>query len=130
MPGNFLKNGSAWLTNQLREHCSDPVEYHRSGESPLSLVATIGSSEFDQVDDSGVVFQTRGKDFLIRTADLDFGDGAVEPVPGDLLKWADGAGSIHSYEVVPSGAGGAFRYADQHRHMLRIHTTYIGSETE
>ncbi len=125
---NLLATGATWLASQLKAHASETVQYVRSGETTLSLLATIGQTEFDTEDERGILIKVQSRDFLITTADLDFGEGAVEPQLNDVIKETVGS-VVHHYEVLPFGSERQlWRYSDTSRLILRIHTKLMKEE--
>jgi hypothetical protein len=104
------------LTAIRRKVMGATVAYQR-GPLELSVVATIGRSEFDLEDGEGVVQRVQVKDFLIDAEDLTFG----EPMPGDII--AEGG---RQYRVAPFTGLPAWRFTDGYRRVYRIHTKETG----
>lgn len=126
--GDLLERGSAFLDDQRHAHMSRPVVYQR-GDVSAELQATIGRTEFEQVDEggAGLIHRIESRDFLIRTADLDLGDGPVLPKAGDRLRETVGT-SVFVYEVNAPGGQPPWRYSDPYRKAIRIHTKHIATE--
>jgi len=125
--GDLLDRGSAFLEEQRHRHMSRTVVYQRGAEAK-ELQATIGKTEFEQADDSGLIHRTESRDFLVRAADLDLGAGPTLPRAGDQVRETVGA-QVFVYEVNAPGGQPPFRYSDPYRRTLRIHTKHIGTET-
>lgn len=125
---NLLEEGAAFLEDQRHRHMSRAVTYQRGAQS-RELLATIGRTEFEQADDSGLIHRTQSRDFLIRTADLDLGAGPTLPLAGDRVRETVN-GTVFVHEVnAPGGFGGPpWRYSDPFRKTLRIHTKHIDTE--
>jgi hypothetical protein len=128
--GDLLDRGAAFLDAQRHQHLSRPVLYRR-GTDEKELQATIGTTEFEQVDDvggAGLIHRVESRDFLVRTADLDLGAGPILPRAGDQVREVSGASKV-VYEVNAPGGQPPWRYSDPYRRVLRIHTKHIGTET-
>lgn len=112
---DLLKQGSDWLESQRHAHLAHEVVYTR-GAQAVTLLATVGRTQFDLADDTGVLQRIESRDFLVRASDLTLG----EPLAGDRI--TDGA----VYEVMAPGGGEApWRYSDPYRRTLRIHTKLV-----
>ena len=108
---NMLADGAAWLAGQLKASAGSAVTYQRGGDT-AAVTATIGRSQFEATNQSGVIEVWESRDFLIPLADLPFG----EPQRGDLVI----EGEL-SYEVsAPRGVPVA--HYDAFRSMARVHT--------
>lgn len=125
--GDLLDRGSAFLDDQRHRHMSRTVVYQRGAEAK-EVQATIGRTEFEQADDAGLIHRTESRDFLIRTADLDFGAGPTLPRAGDQVRETAGT-QVFVYEVNAPGGQPPFRYSDPFRRVLRVHTKHIGTES-
>jgi len=128
--GDLLGRGAAFLDAQRHQHLSRPVLYRR-GTDEKEVQATIGKTEFEQVDDvggAGLIHRVESRDFLVRTAELDLGAGPILPRAGDQVRETVGT-SVFVYEVNAPGGQPPWRYSDPYRRVLRIHTKHIGTET-
>ena len=128
--GDLLDRGAAFLDAQRHQHLSRPVLYRR-GTDEKEVQATIGKTEFEQVDDvggAGLIHRVESRDFLVRTAELDLGAGSILPRAGDQVRETVGT-SVFVYEVNAPGGQPPWRYSDPYRRVLRIHTKHIGTET-
>ena len=128
--GDLLDRGAAFLDAQRHRHFSRPVLYRR-GTDEKEVQATIGKTEFEQVDDvggAGLIHRVESRDFLVRTGDLDLGAGPILPRAGDQVRETVGT-SVFVYEVNAPGGQPPWRYSDPYRRVLRIHTKHIGTET-
>ena len=128
--GDLLDRGAAFLEAQRHQHLSRPVVYRR-GTDEKEVQATIGKTEFEQVDDvggAGLIHRVESRDFLVRTAELDLGAGPILPRAGDQVRETVGT-SVFVYEVNAPGGQPPWRYSDPYRRVLRIHTKHIGTET-
>ena len=127
--GDLLQQGSQWLEQQRRAHCSSPVEYRRpaaseppgEGGSPdaKSVKATYGRTRYEVADASGLTINAQVWDFLILADELGF-----DPEPGDVI-----VANARRYEVMNLGGEGCWRWSDPYRQTYRIHTKDIGADT-
>ena len=127
--GDLLDRGAAFLDAQRHQHLSRPVVYRR-GTDEKEVQATIGKTEFEQVDDvggAGLIHRVESRDFLVRTAELDLGAGPILPRAGDQVRETAGT-NVFVYEVNAPGGQPPFRYSDPYRRVLRIHTKHIATE--
>jgi hypothetical protein len=115
---NMLRDGAAWLAQQIDDHATDPVTYSRDSVS-LSIQATKGSNSFDSEQADGSMIRFESVDFLITASTLVPLMGL--PQDGDLIH--DGE---HTYELLALSGVQPFRYSDRHRTKLRVHTKQIG----
>jgi len=125
--GDMLDRGAAFLESQRHQHMTRSVVYRR-GTDEKEVLATVGKTEFEQADDSGLIHRVESRDFLVRTEDLDLGAGPILPRAGDQVRETVGT-NVFVYEVNAPGGQPPFRYSDPYRRALRIHTKYIGTES-
>ena len=123
---NLLQIGASWLADQMKTHASIDVTYERGAEQ-VPVKATVGKTEFELDDGSGVVVRIQSRDFLIHTADLVLGGVETLPVAGDLIRETQGAKTF-VYEVMAPGDEPHYRYSDPYRKLLRIHTKHVATE--
>ena len=127
--GDLLDRGAAFLDAQRHQHLSRPVLYRR-GTDEKEVQATIGKTEFEQVDDvggAGLIHRVESRDFLVRTAELDLGAGPILPRAGDQVRETVGT-AVFVFEVNAPGGQPPWRYSDPYRRVLRIHTKHIATE--
>jgi hypothetical protein len=125
---DLLAKGAAWLEDQRHRHLTRTVTYVRSAES-VEIAATVGRSEFEQADEYGAVRRTESRDYLVRAVDLVIASEQTLPKAGDRIREADG-GVTFIYEVMAPGTEPPWRYSDPYRQTLRIHTKYVGTESQ
>ncbi|MCA9179682.1 MAG: hypothetical protein KDB14_34740 [Planctomycetales bacterium] len=123
---NLLQIGASWLADQMKTHASIDVTYERGAEQ-VPIKATVGKTEFELDDGSGVVVRIQSRDYLIHAADLVLGGVETLPVAGDLIREAQGP-TIFVYEVMAPGNEPHYRYSDSFRKLLRIHTKHVATE--
>ena len=124
---NLLQTGSEWLADQLKTHGSTEVIYVR-GLDQVTVQATIGKTEFEIDDGSGIVERIQSRDYLIQAADLVLGGSETLPLPGDRIHETQG-GTTFVYEVLSLGKEPCWRYSDPFRKLLRVHAKYVAIET-
>jgi hypothetical protein len=120
---NLLDTGAAWLADQRHKHLTRMITYRRGSQS-VSLAATIGRTDFAADAAEPVIETWQSLDYLIRTADLVLGTVTTLPLRGDRIEETDGA-VTHVYEVMAPSGQTPWRYADDFRRELRIHTKHV-----
>ena len=123
---NLLQTGSSWLADQMKTHASVDVVYERGAEQ-VPVKATIGKTEFELDDGSGVVVRIQSRDYLIHAADLQLSGSPTLPVAGDRIRETQGDKTF-VYEVMAPGNEPHYRYSDPFRKLLRIHSKHVASE--
>lgn len=116
----------AWLAEQLRAHASETVTYTRGAES-IEVPAVLGRKLLRIADETGIRVEWTDMDFLIGADDLVINGERVEPARGDVVQVADVYDTI-SFEVRPFGDEPAWRWADPHKSMYRIHAKHIDTD--
>jgi len=116
---DMLAAGAAWMTGQLQAAAGTTVTYRR-GTDTADVTATIGRSEFEAQDQSGVIERWESRDYLVPAADMPFG----EPARGDVIVETSGTIELE-YEVASPRGVPVFRYGDAFRSIVRIHTKQI-----
>lgn len=133
--GDLLKDGAVFLESMRHKHMSQEVTYVRGADS-VALNATIGEAVFEQENEFGVVKRIETRDFLVRTQDLVIGGSRITPAVGDKIKEAHAfqvgssaiVGATLVYEVLSLAGQSPWRYSDQERQTIRVHTKYVGEE--
>lgn len=120
---NLLEQGASWLNDQRHKFMTSTIVYERGVDS-VTLLATIGRTEFEQSDEQGLISRIESRDFVMQRADLVLGGNPVLPKAGDIIKETVGT-TTYVYEVMAPGGEPPFRYADPYRYSLRVHTKYI-----
>ena len=121
---DMLSVGANWLTDQLRTSAAVTVAYVRSGNT-ATVPATIGSSTFESQGQAGVIEQWESRDYLIKTAELPYG----EPRRGDrIYEELDGVSQI--YEVATPRGVPLFRFGDAFQTCVRVHTKKVDADLE
>jgi len=123
---DLLEQGSRWLDRQRRKSMAREVVYSR-GSASVTLLATIGRTEFEQTDQYGVVHRIESRDYLVTAEDLVLDGQLTTPKAGDQIRESDGA-VTRVYAVLAPGDEPPWRWSDPYRVTLRIHTKSIGDE--
>ena len=123
---NLLQTGSSWLADQMKTHASVDVVYER-GAVQVPVKATIGKTEFELDDGSGVVVRIQSHDYLIHAADLQLSGSPTLPIAGDRIRETQGDKTF-VYEVMAPGNEPHYRYSDPFRKLVRIHSKHVASE--
>jgi hypothetical protein len=123
---DVLEKGLSWLDDQRHTYMTRTVVYQR-GSDAVEIAVTIGRTEFEQVDEHGVVQRFQSRDFLVRAADLALAGAPTLPKAGDRIRETIGAQTF-VYEVMAPGNEPPWRYSDPYRKALRIHTKHVATE--
>lgn len=124
---DILATGASWLANQMKASAAQSVVYVR-GALSVAVSATIGKTEFDVQDSEGFLQRHIARDYLILAADLVLDGVTILPERGDQVRETVGT-DVLIYEVnTPSPSEQHYRYSDQYRQRMRIHTKQIGRE--
>jgi len=123
---NLLQIGASWLADQMKTHASIDVTYERGAEQ-VPVKATVGKTEFEIDDGSGVIERFQSRDYLIHAADLVLGGVETLPVAGDLIRETQGTKTF-VYEVMAPGDEPHYRYSDPFRKLLRIHSKHVATQ--
>lgn len=98
-----------------------PVTLVRGGAETADVTAVPGRTPFEIDDGDGLVVTVESRDWLIDSTYYRLNDAVTLPEPGDLIREIDGS-TLYTYEVLPFGSEPCYRFADQHRAVLRIHS--------
>ena len=126
---DMMADAAQWLSDALQDIASVEVTYRRGSDS-VTFNATAGTSLLKVSDAAqGTVRVVRtDADFIFPAALLILSGDTVEPARFDIIDrvWPDGI--TRRYQILPLGGDEPeWRYADQHRIMIRVHTKYIGT---
>jgi len=118
-----LQVGSAWLDSRRTSAASHLVTYMRDVDS-VSILATVGRSEFQVIDAAGAAERIESRDYLVLAVSLVLDSVTVKPEPGDRVVEVDGA-TTRTYEVMRPGSEPCWRWSDPFNRTLRIHTKLV-----
>lgn len=126
---NLLKSGLAWLTQTLIANASEPVVYRR-GADEVEVDAVFGAKLMKISDAAGWLrVEWSDMDFCIAAASLVVCGDVVTPAEDDEVTITLDDGSRETYRVYRFEQEPAWRWADPHRSMVRIHTKQVGTDT-
>lgn len=118
---NLLKRGERWLADKQTKHATERVTYARSVAS-VEVPATIGRSEFQVEDVSGLMLNVETRDYIIPRCDLELDGTLVEPQPADRI-----IEGTCIYEVSSPGPGiEVWKWDGEFKSRYRIHTKLVG----
>lgn len=120
---DLFGDASGWLESQRKANFTVTILYERSSDS-VSLSATIGKTDFEQQDASGMTVSAEARDYLVDAADLVLTAQPIEPQRGDKIKETVGT-TTFVYEVIDLGGGPAWHFSDPYRRVYRIHTKLV-----
>jgi len=123
---DLLGDAAAWLSKQRESYLSRAVDYVR-GENSVTVAAMIGRTVFDVGREYGITERVESRDYIITAASLVVGGDTILPSPGDTIRETVGS-TVHVYEVMAPGSEPCWRYSDNYRIALRVHTKSIGTE--
>ncbi len=117
---DFLATASAWLDSVNREQVSQSVILKIGAAESATIAATIGSTDFTEANEEGIVSTFQARDYLIAVADYAIDGVVLKPEPGQQIVEAG-----RTYELVSPGDEPCARYSDASQLMWRIHTKLI-----
>lgn len=121
---SLLARGNSTLERKRAGATARAVVYARGAEW-AAVNATPNRLVSEQVTDAGVGLRLDQWDWILRAADLAaFGD----PAPGDFIRDTDAGGVTRVYIVAGNAGEPVWRWADEDRLALRIHTKYQRTE--
>lgn len=126
---DMLADGLAWLTDQLKAFVSQTVTYAR-GTSSVQVQATFGNKLLRIEDNVGNVrVEWTDMDFLIKSADLNFGGVPITPTRGDLIFTNIGT-DVQIFQASPYGPNEpVWRWSDPHQSIVRIHAKHVKDQS-
>lgn len=121
--GDLLDTAARWLTGKRHDHMTQTVTYVR-GVQQVTLLATVAQNRSEQLDPGAdVVNVRRERDYLFRAEDLTIG----YPASGDKIVHQQGD-TVYTFEVVANGGEPCWRWSDEARTTIRVHTHEIKRE--
>ncbi|HOD83747.1 MAG TPA: hypothetical protein PKG77_20190 [Phycisphaerae bacterium] len=123
---DLLQTACDWLGGMRLKHASQSVTYCR-GESSVEAQATLGRTDYEVADESGLTVQAVATDFLISAEQIVLDGVQTLPRPGDRIRLGDD-GQVTVYEVLDLAGGGHYRPSDPYGRTLRIHTKQVDVE--
>jgi hypothetical protein len=119
----FLADAFAWLAATLEASAPEVVTYARGRKTAtVTLVRGRNTPQALAIADGRANLMVVPQDWLVRPAQIDFGDGPVDPADGDRITTA--AGEV--YELAPRDSEPSWRKSDPDGSMLRLRTVREG----
>jgi hypothetical protein len=109
--------------NAIRSSRGLAVTYRR-GSSEVSLTAVAGRTRVSAENESGLLVESRQRDWLVRAADLLFGSQSFRPEVGDLVRLEEGP-DVQDFEVQRLAGESCYEACDDLGHVLRIHSRQV-----
>ena len=122
----MFKRAMAWLEEQRVQYMSEAVTYHRGADS-VEVQATIGKTDFEVDNGTGILQRIESRDFLILAADLILAGQEIEPQRGDRIRETC-RDKVYVYEVLAPENEDCWRHSDTFKKTLRIHTKQVDVE--
>lgn len=110
----------------LQQSAGVTISYRR-GAASVTLTAVPGRTPFEQTTSTGMLLQFESRDWLITASELLLDSVVVTPQLGDEIRETVGA-VTHIYRVLEHNGQPAWRYCDQYRTRLRVHTKHHTTE--
>lgn len=118
---NLLQAGATWQAARLAEIAAVSVTLRRTGETDVTVSATPGRTPLEVDNGDGTSLRFESRDYLIEAADYAFAGTVTEPAEGDLILETI-SGVTRTYAVLPIPGESCWRYCDQNRVLIRVHT--------
>jgi len=120
---DMFASASTWFGATLKQHAARAVTITNRLVSPtlsITLPATAGVTQFDEVENDGVVVTMRSRDWLVAASDLvNLAAERVLPARGWIVTDSlDGS----RYEIYAPTGQRPWRYSDTSHQRIRIHS--------
>lgn len=111
---NIFENAINFINDIRESHISNDILYIRNKDKQeYRLKATIGSSTFESIEETGLVFNVKSVDFIVKT--LPF-----TPERLDKIIFAN-----REFEVFPIANNPCFIYCDNLKKSMRVRTKEV-----
>ena len=121
---SLTDRGAAALVRRMKLSAGRPVTYTR-GPAAATLTAWVGNTLFARrLDESGAAAAWGERDYLIAVADLQAAN-LFPPQRGDRLAEAVNGEPVIFELVAPFNDEPPWRYSDQTRQVVRLHTKRV-----
>jgi len=124
---DLLQESSQWLEDNRNERRTILIDYSRDTSVIAGMSATVGKTLFEITNVYGIIERWESRDYLILSADLDFGAGPVLPDRGDDIRETVGS-TVFVYEVMAPSGEDFYVFSDPFRQTLRIHAKQVRTE--
>ena len=115
----MFRDGLKVHNRRLMDSAGVQVDYRR-GDYSIPLIATLGSSDWQEQSTSGgeLYQELKSVDFIVDPGELKIGEQSIEPSRGDYI--------IHDgekYVVIQTNNGTFWSWSDGFKTFYRIHTS-------
>jgi hypothetical protein len=119
----LMDRGATALVSRMKSSAGRTVTYTRKSDAAtLDLTAWVGNSHFDRDQaDPGAARDMGERDYLFAVADLVISGTAFTPAKGDTITETIN-GTATRFAVAPNAGEPAWRYSEQTRLTIRVHT--------
>ncbi|MEL6897742.1 MAG: hypothetical protein AAFP90_16705 [Planctomycetota bacterium] len=130
MTQNLLAVGHAWLRQQLNAVAAVEITIQDHAENPTiileGVLATPGETDWTESEYDAVAHHTQSQDWIVDVALLhDANDNPVRPQNGwVIIDTRDNT----AYAMFAMPGGRPWRYSDESKHTIRIHTQSLANE--
>jgi hypothetical protein len=122
---DMLQEALEELAAQQKAHQSRTITYRR-GSLYVEIDVTPGKSILRTANDQTTLVERPVATFVFTAADLDFGDGVVEPDANDLVDMEMSEDGIRKrFRVLPMGGDPAWRYCDPYQISVEVRTKQV-----
>lgn len=120
---NLVAQAVAGAFATLKALSGEEVTYRSGDGGDIPLTAVPGRSAAQQQTEDGIV-EHQSQDWLVLVTDLAVGDTTYLPARGDTI--TDAAG--RQWKALADGTDTPWRFNDQFRVVLRVHTKLVGED--
>jgi hypothetical protein len=121
---NLLADGAAFLATTQKTKLSQSVVYRRADDS-VTVLATIGSTTEQAIDQNNNIIESASRDFIITKADLILSSVEITPERGDRIDETAADGTVYTYEVTAADSRPPWAWHDRYHTRRRISTKLI-----
>ena len=122
---NRLENDVRAMWLGLKNAGGISIRYVDGGDMSAPIEAVVGESSFE-LETEAEIYQThKTQDFILPTSTLILAGGVVKPRRLSLIQWLDADDPntvLATFEINAPGDEKHYRYSDQFRYLLRIHS--------
>ena len=116
MPESFASRASAWLASRLETAAGVDIVYRRDA-ADCELTAVPGRRDSEDYGSDGAAVVSTQHDWIVDPTELVIDSETITPQLGDLIIHGD-----QTFIVVYGDGENVWRWTDQYRQRIRIHT--------
>lgn len=117
--GDLFADAAVWLDQQRRDHLSRSVRFLGYDGLDITLLAAIGSSQYESANEYGAIERWESRDYIVTRKDL-----PRMPAPGDTIV-EERDGDNLSYAVSAPRGMPVWTPADSYGLSISIHTALV-----